>query len=160
MLTFGIITEDTEATLPSPLDTKPFMWEHSAVELNSVTYTDLIKSMEFTISNNLYEGLNHGTNKATKLIEGTLELDAVAEIDVVDGTVQALFTGRTEFALEWKLTKTAATEELIISCAKCKIFDHPMPFDMEGEIVTVTPAIRIFRDDITAVCWDATQNWD
>ena len=151
-------TDDATPQSVSVPTLRPFIMVDAGLTIATVDQVGKIHSFELTSSRNLAPVPSGGQQERSAVVETKRTHELIAELVIEDHELFALLKAGTEFATELKFVRTASTDQITISAAKCKIFkqDHPLSVDDEYQRVSVPITII---GDFTLESIDANETY-
>jgi len=136
------VPNDTKGSVStSSLDV--FEFSQHTLELDSVTYDDVIKSVSLELSRNITRGPAWGNVYSQYLRPGPIVgYNLRLELDLPDWNLHTLLTGGTEFATTLTFSR-GANDEAVFSFPKGRIFSLPEGYD---EAITVSAPVELYGD--------------
>ena len=139
--------DDTPQSLSVPT-LRPFVMADAMISINAVTQTGKLHSFELTSSRNQNPVPSAGQNKRSAVKEGKRTHEFIAELVIEDHEILTLLEAGTEFATILTLVRTASTDQITLTAAKCKIFKQDHPLNVDDEYQRVSVPVKVIGDFI------------
>lgn len=140
--------EDTPQSVSVP-SLRPFTMVDAGLTIDSIDQVGKIHSFELTSSRNLAPVPSGGQKKRSAVVETKRTHELIAELVIEDHELFTLLLAGTEFAVSLAFVRTASSDQITISAAKCKIFKQEHPLNIDDEYQRVTVPITIIGDFTT-----------